>query len=108
MAAETRIVELEGPAVAREQLVNIFPCQPKHVSLAMDMHITIQEWLEAAFSMWSILGESRHRIGQIPCGGGVEYLHCSPASRGTHRKENPVPGGITGPTCSWGDINMGA
>jgi hypothetical protein len=38
----------------------------------------------------------------IPCGGGVEYLHRSPASPRRRRKGNPVPGGITG-----GDLNMG-
>jgi hypothetical protein len=37
-----------------------------------------------------------------PCGGGLEYLHCSSASRKRRPKGNPVPGGITGPPCSWG------
>jgi hypothetical protein len=37
-----------------------------------------------------------------PCGGGLEYLHRSPASRKRRQKGNPVPGGITGPPCSWG------
>jgi hypothetical protein len=37
----------------------------------------------------------------ILCVGGVEYLHRSPASRRRRRKGNPVPGGITGPPCSW-------
>jgi hypothetical protein len=32
----------------------------------------------------------------IPCGGGFEYLHRSPASRRRQPKGNPVPGGITG------------
>jgi hypothetical protein len=27
-----------------------------------------------------------------PCGGGIEYLHRSPASRKSRRKGNPVPG----------------
>jgi hypothetical protein len=30
---------------------------------------------------------------QLPCGGGFEYLHRSPASRRRRRKGNPVPGG---------------
>jgi hypothetical protein len=34
-----------------------------------------------------------------PCGGGVEYLHRSPASHRRRRKGNPVPGGITGLPC---------
>jgi hypothetical protein len=38
----------------------------------------------------------------FPCGGGLEYPHRSPASRRRRRKENPVPGGITGPPCHWG------
>jgi hypothetical protein len=37
-----------------------------------------------------------------PCGGGIEYLTRSPESRERRRKGNPVPGGITGPPCSWG------
>jgi hypothetical protein len=37
-----------------------------------------------------------------PSGGGVEYLHCSHASRRRQRKGSPVPGGITWPPCSWG------
>jgi hypothetical protein len=35
-------------------------------------------------------------------GGGIEYLHRSPASRRRRRKGNPVPGDTTGPPCSWG------
>jgi hypothetical protein len=85
MAAETRTVEPEGPAVAREQLVNIFPRQPKHVSLAMGMHITIQELLEGSSAFYVIhaevlYGESRQRIRQNPCRGRV---HCSPVSHRT-------------------------
>jgi hypothetical protein len=34
--------------------------------------------------------------------GGLEYLHRSPVSRKRRRKGNTVPGGITGPPCSWG------
>jgi hypothetical protein len=37
-----------------------------------------------------------------PCGGGLEYLHRSPASRKRRQKGNPVPGIITGPPCSRG------
>jgi hypothetical protein len=35
-------------------------------------------------------------------GGGLEYLHLSPASHKRGHKGNPVPGGITGTPCSWG------
>jgi hypothetical protein len=45
-------------------------------------------------------------IKYTPCGGRLEYLHRSPASRRRRRKGNPVPGGITGPPCHW-DINTG-
>jgi hypothetical protein len=38
----------------------------------------------------------------ISCGGGVEYLHRSPASRTMWRKGNPVSGGITVPLSSRG------
>jgi hypothetical protein len=53
MAAETRIVEQEGKAVARERLVNMFPWQPKHTNMAMDTHATIEELLEAVCSIAS-------------------------------------------------------
>jgi hypothetical protein len=38
------------------------------------------------------------------CGGWLEYLHRSPASRKRRQKGNPVPGGggIAEPPCSWG------
>jgi hypothetical protein len=56
---------------------------------------------------------SDERTGSIPeryiyrdlfleVGGELEYHHRSPASRKRRRKGNPVPGGITGPPCSWG------
>jgi hypothetical protein len=35
-------------------------------------------------------------------GGGIKYLHRSPASCRRRHKGNPVLGGITGPPCSWG------
>jgi hypothetical protein len=38
-------------------------------------------------------------------GGGFGYLHRIPASRRRRRKWNSVPGGITGPPCSY--INTG-
>jgi hypothetical protein len=37
-----------------------------------------------------------------PCGGGLEYLHRSPASGKRRRKGYSVPEGITGPLCSKG------
>jgi hypothetical protein len=38
-----------------------------------------------------------NEFGYLPCGGGFEYLHRSPASRGRRRKGNPVLRGVTGP-----------
>jgi hypothetical protein len=32
-------------------------------------------------------------VGVNPCGSGLEYFHCSPASRKRRQKGNPVPGG---------------
>jgi hypothetical protein len=50
-----------------------------------------------------LVGEKKLLSPQlVPCGGGVEYLHRSPESRRRRRNGNPVPGGITGPPCSWG------
>jgi hypothetical protein len=43
-----------------------------------------------------------HNIKVLPCGGGIEYLHRSPTNRKRRRKGNLVPGGISGPPCSWG------
>jgi hypothetical protein len=45
-----------------------------------------------------------YRDLSLQIGGGLEYLHLSPASRKGRRKgnPNPVPGCITGPSCSWG------
>jgi hypothetical protein len=62
--------------------------------------------MQAVFSTWSEQSAykkcSAVQNSSIPCGGGVEYPHCSPASRRRRRKGNLVPGGITGPPCSWG------
>jgi hypothetical protein len=38
------------------------------------------------------------------CGGGLEYLHRSSASRKRRQKWSPVPGGIAGPPC--GDLAL--
>jgi hypothetical protein len=45
-------------------------------------------------------GENKGSV--FPCGGGVEYLHRSPANHKKRRKGNPVPGGKTRPPYSWG------
>jgi hypothetical protein len=43
-----------------------------------------------------------YRDLSLQVGGGLEYLHRSPASRKRRRKGNPVPEGLAGPPCSWG------
>jgi hypothetical protein len=53
-------------------------------------------------SLYQYMCPLRKLICRIPCGGGIEYLRRSPASRKRRRKGNPVPGGKSGPTCSWG------
>jgi hypothetical protein len=46
--------------------------------------------------------EPTNECYSFSCGGRLVHLHRSPASRKVRRKGNPVPGGITGPLCSWG------
>jgi hypothetical protein len=69
------------------------------VMAATDTHATIEELLEAVLSVRSV--PKLYNQGQLPL-GGFEYLHRSPASRRRRRKGNPVPGSITGTSCSWG------
>jgi hypothetical protein len=55
---------------------------------------------------WSTDRRSQYNLNLservFPFGGGLEYFYRSPASRKRRRKGNPVPGGISGPPCSWG------
>jgi hypothetical protein len=51
---------------------------------------------------WNINGLHLTTNHRSPRGGGFKYLHLTPASRRRRWKWNPVPEGITGPTCSWG------
>jgi hypothetical protein len=62
------------------------------------LSVTVSVLSSVRCSVHTPLGVS---VLSIPCGGGVEYLHRSPATRRS-REENPVPGVITGPPCSWG------
>jgi hypothetical protein len=72
----------------------------------MNKHAKIEELLEAMFSLQSLLRlyseDQWEKLVIVPLGGGFEYLHCSPASHRRGQKGNPVPGGITGPLCTWG------
>jgi hypothetical protein len=80
---KARTVEPKETAVEMQRL-------SKHVSLATYTHATIEELLEAAFSVRSMLRlcQQGHQLGarHNPCGGGVEYLHRDPASRRRRRK----------------------
>jgi hypothetical protein len=40
-------------------------------------------------------------LTRIPRGGGLEYLHRSPASRKRRQTGKAVPEDVTGPPCSW-------
>jgi hypothetical protein len=56
---------------------------------------------------WTIDRRSQYNLNlnlffKRSCGGGLEYIHRSSASRKRRPKGNPVHGGITGPPCSWG------
>jgi hypothetical protein len=62
--------------------------------------IGVQKW--TVFSKRSVPRCYKEDNWSNLCGGGVEYLHRSPASRRRRRKGNPVTGGTTWPRCSWG------
>jgi hypothetical protein len=63
---------------------------------------------EANLCLWTpattmkFIKSIQHTPPITPRGGGLEYLHRCPASCKRRHKGNPVPGGITGPPCSWG------
>jgi hypothetical protein len=94
------IVESEETSIPRQWF-------GKYVLAATSTEVTIEVLLETMFhirSVQSCYQRREFRYGRrwwLPCGGGVEYLHRSPASRTKRRKGNPVPGGITGPPRSW-------
>jgi hypothetical protein len=70
------------------------------------LHVTVyvtRNLLNALVQIANKMGFKRKKSSsEYPCGGGLEYLHRSPASRKRLQKGNPLPGGITGPLCSWG------
>jgi hypothetical protein len=59
--------------------------------------ITIELLLKTVSSTRSVKRGYKKDNGGDPCGGGVEYLHRSPASRRRRRKGDPVPevGGVS-------------
>jgi hypothetical protein len=93
-------MEPEELPIARQRL-------GKHVPAIRHTQATKEVSLETMFSTRSVQSDCKKNslivlCAAIPYGGGVEYLHRSPESRRRRRKEKPVPGGITGPPCSWG------
>jgi hypothetical protein len=90
MSAESQTCE----AVRQPLLVNSFADAPVagqwpsscHMMAATDTHTTTEELLEALFSLQSaprLYNGDQLPFQVDPCGGGVEYLHCDPAS---HRR----------------------
>jgi hypothetical protein len=71
-------VEPEETFIARKRL-------GKHVLAATNTQATMEVLLGAMFSTRSVKSGYKRREmkfgSAIPCGGGVEYLHCDPASR---------------------------
>jgi hypothetical protein len=78
----------------------------RRVSWVMNKHATIEELLEAIFSMQSLLWlyseDQWEKLVIVPHGGRFEYLYCSLVNCRRGQNGNPVHGGITGPLCTWG------
>jgi hypothetical protein len=64
----------------------MFPWQPKHVSVAMNKYATTEKPWKWMFSVQSLRTTAQFNCLPNQCGGGVEYLHCDPASRRRRRK----------------------
>jgi hypothetical protein len=84
----------------------------KHVPAARDTR-NAEVLLDESFSLRSVSYKRRVcesvsvSLYLFLCGGAIEYLHRSPSSRKRRRKGIPVPGGISGPPCSWGILIRG-
>jgi hypothetical protein len=76
---------------------------PKHIAVCST--VTKQRLREGICP--GLYNEDPRSAEDTPCGGGVEYLHRSPESHRRQRKGNTMSAGITGPPCSWGDLNTG-
>jgi hypothetical protein len=62
----------------------------RHQGLTVGRNVTLTlDW--TIMFLRDIYGDLAFQVG-----GGLEYLHRSPASRKRRRRGNPVPGGITG------------
>jgi hypothetical protein len=80
----------------------------KHVSAATNTNATTEVRCLLYGPCRDVLSSPLSLMNRRPCGGGVEYLHRSSASRRRRRKWNPLPGGITGPPSPWGILNARA
>jgi hypothetical protein len=86
MTLKTEIVEPEETPVAGQRL-------GKQVSAATDTRAIIEELLGTMFSVRPVQNGYKKRCSvenrQIPCRGGVEYVHGSPVSRRRRQKGKP-------------------
>jgi hypothetical protein len=76
-----------------------FSCEAQKVRISRTHNTSPFPWIRAMFPIWpasDIYVVLEQLQFNAPCGGGLEYLHSSPASRKRRGKGNPVPGGITG------------
>jgi hypothetical protein len=92
--------------IARERVTNAFPWRWIFRNQLVTAHVSVDTNHQQTFPWIRIRCIRREQNWfqnrDNPCGGVAEYLHRSPASLRRRRKGNPVPGGITGPPCSWG------
>jgi hypothetical protein len=70
------------------------PTHRRHFS-NLYSNLPIHLVLVSSYICWRVC-----HVTKEPCGGG--FSTAVPASRKRRQKGNPVPGGITGPPCSWG------
>jgi hypothetical protein len=85
---------------------NSFRWNPPNAAWTRHQDILI-DWPSVVTWLWLLTGTSCfwaivYGDLTLQVGGGLECLHCSPASRKRQRKGNLMPRGITGPPSSWG------
>jgi hypothetical protein len=78
-----------------------------HTCLPNGYHPKDRAVMPSGLSYGNLTRKSEFAIAYIPCGGGLEYLHRSPASRKRQRKGYPVPRGYNWATLFLGGINTG-
>jgi hypothetical protein len=82
---KARPVEPERQSLLGNWSANMFPQQPTRVTTEANTHATTEELLELVFSVGSVQRVYKDSLHAV-------FSH----------EWNPVPGGITGPPCSWG------